>query len=58
MTTEVKELIGGLTAPSNLLDVQQDMRSLAKINRFIEYIYSHHPALFEHAYKEASKWLK
>jgi hypothetical protein len=27
------------------------------LRKFVEYIRQYHPALFEHAYKEASKWV-
>ena len=59
---EVKNLIEGVlalqspTAPVGRIDMQKDLDSMKKINAFVEYIYIHHPALFEKAYKEASKW--
>jgi hypothetical protein len=58
---EVKNLIEGVlalqspTAPVGRIDMQKDLDSMKKINAFVEYIYIHHPALFEKAYKEASK---
>jgi hypothetical protein len=58
---EVKNLIEGVlalqspTAPVGRIDMQKDLDSMKKINAFVEYIYTHHPALFEKAYKEASK---
>ena len=57
---EVKNIIEGVlalqspTAPVGGRDMQKDLDSMKKINAFVEYIYTHHPALFEKAYKEAS----
>ena len=51
----MKALQPGLPAPSFTTDIQNDMQSTERLRKFVEYIYSHHPALFEHAYKEASK---
>ena len=58
---EVKNIVEGVlalqspTAPIGRVDMQKDLDSIRKINAFVEYIYTHHPALFERAYKEASK---
>jgi len=58
---EVKNIIEGVlalqspTAPAGGRDMQKDLDSMKKVNAFVEYIYTHHPALFEKAYKEASK---
>ena len=51
----MKALQPGLPAPKHTADVEDDMQSTERLSRFVEYIRQHHPALFEHAYKEASK---
>jgi hypothetical protein len=51
----MKALQPGLPSPNHLGDIQNDMSSAERLGKFVEYIYSHHPALFEHAYKEACK---
>ena len=51
----MKALQPGLPAPNHTTDVQNDMQSTERLRKFVEYIRQHHPALFEHAYKEASK---
>ncbi len=51
----MKAVQSGPFTPQPLEDVQNDLKSTEKLNRFIGYIYQHHPALFTHAYKEASK---
>ena len=61
LMNEVKNLIEGVLAiqqPSPVKgsnQLQQDLDSYKRISKFVEYIYSHHPALFEKAFKEASK---
>ena len=58
---EVKNIIEGVlalqspTAPVGGNAMQKDLDSMKKVNAFVEYIYIHHPSLFEKAYKEASK---
>jgi hypothetical protein len=51
----MKALQLGLPAPKYSNEVQDDMQSTERLRKFVEYIRQHHPALFEHAYKEASK---
>ena len=51
----MKALQPGLPAPKYSDEVQDDMQSTERLRKFVEYIRQHHPALFEHAYKEASK---
>jgi hypothetical protein len=51
----MKALQPGLPAPNHTTDVQNDMQSTERLRKFVEYIRQYHPALFEHAYKEASK---
>jgi len=51
----MKALQPGLPAPKYSNEVQDDMQSTERLRKFVEYIRQHHPALFEHAYKEASK---
>ena len=51
----IKALQPGLPAPKYSDEVQDDMQSTERLRKFVEYIRQHHPALFEHAYKEASK---
>jgi len=51
----MKALQPGLPAPSFTTEVQTDMRSTERLSKFVEYIRQYHPALFEHAYKEACK---
>ena len=51
----MKALQPGLPSPNFTTEVQTDMRSTERLSKFVEYIRQHHPALFEHAYKEASK---
>jgi len=59
--SEVKNIIEGVlalqspTAPVGGRDMKKDLDSIRKVSAFVEYIYTHHPALFEKAYKEASK---
>jgi hypothetical protein len=51
----MKALQLGLPSPKYSNEVQDDMQSTERLRKFVEYIRQHHPALFEHAYKEASK---
>jgi len=58
---EVKNIIEGVlalqspTAPVGGNAMKKVLDSIRKVSAFAEYIYTHHPALFEKAYKEASK---
>jgi hypothetical protein len=58
---EVKNIVEGVlalqspTAPVGGNAMKKDLDSIRKVSAFVEYIYNHHPALFERAYKEASK---
>ena len=51
----MKALQPGLPSPNYTPDVQNDMQSTERLRKFVEYIRQYHPALFEHAYKEACK---
>ena len=51
----IKALQPRLPAPKYSDEVQDDMQSTERLRKFVEYIRQYHPALFEHAYKEASK---
>ena len=53
----MKALQPGLPSPNHTKDIQSDMQSTERLSKFVEYIRQYHPALFEHAYKEACKWV-